>query len=258
MRFSAIADTDVGISKDINQDSIVVKHALYGDTEVLMAIICDGMGGLSNGELASATVIRMFSKWFDKSISQELKSVDMEVICGKWLHMIRTVNLKILEYGKKIKSSLGTTFSGILIVNDQYLIEHVGDSRIYHIDKKVKQLTTDQTYVAREVRRGNMTPEQAKTDKRRNLLLQCIGAVDNVEPEIAIGKIKNGIYMLCSDGLRHEISEDEMYKALMPDNLKDKNVMRKSARSLIDLVKSRQEKDNISIVLIKVNKEESK
>lgn len=57
MHFLATADTDVGISKNTNQDSVLIKQAAYDDDEVLMAIVCDGMGGLSKGELTSATVI---------------------------------------------------------------------------------------------------------------------------------------------------------------------------------------------------------
>ena len=63
MRFIVTADTDIGTTKDTNQDSVLVKHAIYQEQEVLMAIVCDGMGGLSKGELASATVIRAFNQW---------------------------------------------------------------------------------------------------------------------------------------------------------------------------------------------------
>ena len=137
------------------------------------------------------------------------------------------------------------------MINDLYLIVHVGDTRVYQIGDVLKQLTTDQTYVAREISRGNMTPEQAKTDKRRNMLLQCIGASRMVEPEVIMGRVQNGVYMLCSDGLRHEVTEDELYQTLCPNVLSNKEMMRNNARALIDLVKERKEKDNISIVVIK-------
>lgn len=65
MHFTFIAETDIGTTKDTNQDSILVKHGQYSGGEVLMAIVCDGMGGLSKGELASATVIRAFDKWLN-------------------------------------------------------------------------------------------------------------------------------------------------------------------------------------------------
>ncbi len=147
---------------------------------------------------------------------------------------------------------MGTTFSGILLIGNQYVIAHVGDSRVYHIGERMTQLTTDQTFVAREVSRGNLTPEQARIDKRRNLLLQCVGASRTVEPQVLCGTAEKGAYMLCSDGLRHEVTENEMYAALAPDKLTDKSAMHRQAKRLIEQVKAREEKDNISIVLIKV------
>lgn len=252
MRFTATADTDIGISKKTNQDSALIKHASYEKGEVLLSVICDGMGGLSKGELASATVIRAFSKWFDEELSYELESLDMQVIGAKWSLMLKELNAKILEYSKTNGiDGVGTTFSGILFAEDQFLIGHVGDSRVYHIGSELTQLTTDHTFVAREISRGNMTPEQAKNDKRRNLLLQCVGASKVVDPQIICGKAEKGAYMLCSDGFRHEISEAEMYESLNPINLINKAAMHGNARYLIDLVKSRNEKDNISVVLVK-------
>ncbi len=252
MRFMATADTDIGTSKNTNQDSVLIKHASTEDGEVLMAIVCDGMGGLSKGELASATVIRAFSKWFDEDLPFELESVDMNVIGGKWSLLLKDLNVQIAGYGSQMGVNLGTTFSGILLVGDQYLIAHVGDTRVYQIGASLNQLTTDQTFVAREVSRGTMTPEQAKTDKRRNLLLQCVGASKSVEPQILCGKAEKGAYMICSDGFRHEITEAEMYESLNPINFMNKNAMHSNAKYLIEQVKSRRERDNISVVLIKV------
>lgn len=251
MRYIATADTDIGISKSTNQDSVLIKQAVYDGGDILMAIICDGMGGLAKGELASATVIRAFSKWFEEELQFELDELDFDVIGGKWELLLKDLNKSISAYGNSIGQSLGTTFSGILFINDQYIIVHVGDSRVYRISSEAKVLTTDHTFVAREIRRGNMTPEQAKTDKRRNLLLQCVGASAVVEPEIIKGNAEKGVYMLCSDGFRHEISEKEISDAFNPEKLTDKAQMHFMARLLIDKNKERKEKDNISVLLIK-------
>lgn len=251
MRYTATADTDVGIVKPTNQDSILIKHASTDVGEVLMAIVCDGMGGLAKGELASATVIRSFSKWFHEALPRELEKPDMQIIGGKWSLMLKSLNSRIMEYGQKLGSNLGTTFSGILFINDQYVFVHVGDTRIYHIGTALTQLTTDQTFIAREIARGTMTPEQAKTDKRRNMLLQCVGASKVVEPQIVCGTAEKGVYMLCSDGFRHEISPAELYESLNPVNLMNDSAMHSNARYLIDLVKSRRERDNISVILVK-------
>lgn len=252
MHFISTADTDIGISKDTNQDSILIKHASVDNSEILLAVICDGMGGLSKGELASATVIRAFSKWFDEELPFELEFVDMQVIGAKWALMLKELNAQILEYSRANGiEGVGTTFSGILFVDDKYVIAHVGDTRIYRIGSMLKQLTTDQTFVAREISRGTLTLEQAKTDKRRNLLLQCVGASKMVEPEVICGQTEKGAYMICSDGFRHEISENEMYESLNPINLMNKDAMHNNAKYLIEQVKNRGEKDNISVVLVK-------
>lgn len=251
MRYVAIAESDIGIAKDINQDSILVKHATYGRKEVLMAVLCDGMGGLSKGELASATVIHAFEKWFSKDLLFELKDIDMNVIGGKWSLLLKTLNNRIQECGQKLGERLGTTFTGVLFIDNEYVIVHVGDTRMYHIGSSLKQLTEDQTYVAREVNRGTLTPEQAKTDKHRNMLLQCIGASQIVEPQIICGRVKQGVYMLCSDGFRHKITEDEIYKYLNFKRINSKQVMIRKCKYLISLIKQRKEKDNISVILIK-------
>ena len=238
MRFTVTADTDIGIAKGTNQDSVLFKHGTYSGGEVLMAVICDGMGGLTKGELASATVIRAFLDWYNKELPYELENLDL--------------NVKIIEYAKKNNITMGTTFTGVLFVGDEYVTVHVGDTRLYHIGNKLEQLTCDQTFIAREIRKGTMTAEQAKTDKRRNMLLQCVGASEILEPDVLIEKVEKGAYMLCSDGFRHEITEKEIVESLNPINLINQNAMHSNAKYLIELVKQRNERDNISVVLIKV------
>lgn len=252
MKFMATADTDIGISKKINQDSLLIKHAKIDEKEVLLAIICDGMGGLSQGELASATVVKSFSEWFNTVLNYGINRLNVQLIGQEWDHMLKELNSRILDYSDVTKSSgIGTTFTGILFVDNQYVIGHVGDTRVYHIGTSLKQMTTDQTYVAREISRGTMTLEQAKVDKRRNLLLQCVGASQKVEPEIIYGEAQKGVYMICSDGFRHEITEQEMYESLNPIHLMNKETMHSNAKYLIEQVKMRKEKDNISVILIK-------
>lgn len=251
MKYTVAADTDIGPRKETNQDSILVKHGQFQGEELVMAVICDGMGGLDRGELASATVIRAFDKWFNEELPRELHQMDMLVIGGKWEKLIKELNEQIGKYGAMFGVELGTTFSGILIAQEQYVLVHVGDSRIYHIDRELTQLTRDQTFVEREVERGTMTVEAAKRDRRRNLLLQCIGASKDVKPEIKFGFAEQGVYLLCSDGFRHEVSNLELTERLAPGRQGNRREMEENIRFVIDLVKSRGERDNISAVLVK-------
>ena len=117
MKFIGSASTDVGIVKETNQDSVCVKIAEFEKHgQVAMAVICDGMGGLAKGELASATVIRRFSDWFEKEFPKLINSYTKEKISGEWTRIIREQNQRILNYGKQIGVNLGTTLSVILII----------------------------------------------------------------------------------------------------------------------------------------------
>lgn len=251
MRFLATADTDIGISRNTNQDSALIMHALSTTGEVLLAVVCDGMGGLAKGELASAVVVRQFQRWFHEELCKELMPPDMEHIGVLWTQMLREINERIRVHGTHIGANLGTTFTGILFVDGRYLIGHVGDTRVYHLNTELRQLTEDQTVVAREMRNGLMTQEQAKRDSRRNMLLQCIGASRIVVPQILCGTVEKGIYLVCSDGFRHEITEQELFTTLRPHRYMDKEAMHLAAKQLIHLVKARQEHDNITAVLVK-------
>lgn len=255
MEYKIALQTDVGIKKETNQDSCCIKEAETSKGRVLMAILCDGMGGLSKGELASATLISAFNKWFESELPELLKEENLiESIAYRWGRLLKEQNQVIAAYGKSNNIQLGSTFTGILVLEDnRFLIGHVGDSRAYKItDQNIQILTEDQTVVAREIKNGRLTPEEAERDPRRNVLLQCVGASKVVEPAFYQGVVaQNECYMLCSDGFRHLVSPEEIFRAFAPANNKDEEIMSQHITELIDLNKFRHETDNITAVLIK-------
>ena len=254
MKYFGSAVTDIGNSKKTNQDSMCLKIAnTKNHGQVAMVIICDGMGGLDKGELASATVIRAFVHWFEKELPAKLDTYSWQALSAEWDKMIKAQNYKILEYSKKIYAEgVGTTISAMLIIEGKYMIAHVGDSRIYEISGDVRQLTEDQTYTQREIKRGNMTVEEAKTHPQKNKLLQCVGASRTVVPDMLFGDIyPNTVYLLCSDGFRNQLTNDEIHECFNPTNAGSIEAMEQNSKYLIDLVKGRKEKDNISAAVIK-------
>jgi serine/threonine protein phosphatase PrpC len=247
--------TDIGTKKPMNQDSLCLKIADTSVGTVVLAVICDGMGGLSKGELASATVIAAFSEWFDRELPSLIANNQLGIIQNEWERMIQEQNVRIGEYGQKIHAQLGTTLTALLMIDSQFLlIGHVGDTRVYRIDdQRIEILTDDQTLVGRELRRGTLTPEQAKVDPRRNVLLQCIGASKVVVPEFRYGKPMSGeVYMLCSDGFRNMITEEEIHRSFLPQTIWDEAAIEQKAIGLVELNKQRQETDNITVMLIKI------
>lgn len=270
--FIVAAQTDAGIVKKINQDSLSVKVAQTRCGEIAFAVLCDGMGGLELGEIASSHVVKRFEKWFYEDLMEWVHNEqDINLLFQQWNQLIHICNQEIVNYEKKIGSCMGTTLTILLLMGEQYYIAHVGDCRIYEMHGGIRQITKDQTFVAREVALGHMSEEQANTDERRNVLLQCIGVNDEVSPDFMQGKLEDEMsFLLCSDGFRHEITMQEILQYAhvnvmqqvkdvltkqqidISEREKIHNIMDQQLSYLLELNKNRNERDNISAILIKV------
>ena len=253
MEYIVSASTDIGITKKTNQDSAAVKGITVGGKKCVLGILCDGVGGLQLGEIASATMVKAFARWMAERMPYLVANgITEDIIKNEWAALIGEYNDKIRAYGQEHKASLGTTLAALLLMDDKYYIVNIGDSRVYEIKECAEVLTRDQTIVERELELGNITPEQAKIDPRRNILLQCIGVSDKVYPEFFSGERKqNSVYMLCSDGFRHEVTTQEIYEYFQPDNMTTAEQMKENEQALIELNKQRNERDNISVVTIR-------
>lgn len=254
MNYLVHASTDVGITKATNQDSLCVKVYNINGERITFAALCDGMGGLAKGELASATLIDAFSEWADKYLPGLYASGQLtdQLLRAHWDQIVSEQSKKIMSYGESVGIKLGTTVCAILITAERYYILNVGDSRAYEVSNEVKLLTRDQTLVQRELDSGLITEEQAANDPRRSILLQCVGASSSVYPDMFFGDTKcDATYFLCSDGFRHVITANEIYEAFRPEVLLNTDVMKNNADFLINLNKERKETDNISVALIR-------
>lgn len=245
--------SDIGITKEVNQDAVAIKVVDTDFGDVLFAIVCDGMGGFEKGEVASASMVSAMLKWFENDFPSLGNDFLFDDVKNQWNIIIQSMNEKIMNYGKLDRIKLGTTLSMILMFNNEYYIGHVGDSRIYKIADEIEILTEDHTLVNQKYKEGKITEDEIETDEERNVLLQCIGASRKVEPQFIKGTLKkDDVFMLCSDGFRHEISQNEMLASLSFDNLKDKNSINIEIAKLIDRAEQRKEEDNITAAVIKV------
>lgn len=250
--------SDIGIIKKVNQDAALVRQAETSRGDILFAVVCDGMGGLEKGELASSTVIAGMSDWFEQKFPHLLyHNFTSEQIKKSWIDELIELDNRISEYGKKQRIDLGTTITALLLVEDAYYICNVGDSRIYYLNDQIRQMTRDQSYVQQEIDMGRMTEEEALYSSQRNMLLQCVGAGTYLMPDFYFGEYKgNSAFLLCTDGFRHVITDQEIWDELRPDRLAGEQDIEARIRRLVELVKVRQEKDNITAVLIHAMEED--
>lgn len=280
MQFRGAGYSNVGRTKDTNQDSYAISIADTKVGNVALVIVADGMGGLEKGELASAEVVRTLSSWFAEKLPPSLEALETNIggfehfVEGQWHGLVQDLNLRIMRYGMQHRMNLGTTLTALLVIGARYSIVHVGDSRVYEItDKEVKQITTDQTFVKREIDAGRMTVEESLSHPNRNMLLQCLGSSKEVVPDIIHGTLrKDATYLLCSDGFRHVLTDQELKEKLCPKALNkawdaqaclDANGIISSGpepvvgvlSDMTTLVMDRKERDNITAVVLRVEGE---
>lgn len=255
MEYVVAAYTDTGTQKKTNQDSLCVRRAAIPQQgEAIMAVLCDGMGGLQKGELASAHAVQMFGMWFDQNLNYlpGLCAGYFEQVRQQWTALLLSLHSRIRGHSQRFDIQMGTTLTAILTYGGSYLTVNIGDSRIYEKKYALRQLTEDQSLVAREIALGRITKEQARHHPQRNILLQCLGVGDTVAPVFTGGTVAgNGLYLLCSDGFVQELSEEELDRSLDPMVLTTKDLLTRKLTELTDVCKQRGERDNITAVLFR-------
>lgn len=251
------AISDKGLIKESNQDNILVQIGEHNNSEFGLFIVCDGLGGLAFGEVASATAVTIFKKWWETQVAFFVKNTDDKEIIDSLKRAVIQANEEILEYSRKINQRVGTTLSALLILKNKYYIVHVGDSRVYCISETIAQLTEDHSYVAMQVKNRQMTEAEAKVSNKKNLLLQCLGIKQGIQIFSKVGKIKgNELFLVCSDGFYNTFDKWELLKTLKRWKYVNKITLQAQTKALVELVKQRKERDNISAIVISLDKAE--
>ena len=174
MDFIISASTDVGKKKAVNQDALLVRCITARGASIVFAALCDGMGGFSQGEIASATVLHAFEKWSRESLPKLCEQDFSDAtIKAQWFAIVDDMNTLICEYGMRKGIKIGTTLTTMLLTEARAYILNIGDTRAYEICDGIRQITRDHSLVAREVEQGRLTPEEAERSPKRNILTQC-------------------------------------------------------------------------------------
>lgn len=252
MDFFIAGATNAGRKRKENQDNFFVEQFAAEQGNVAFAVLCDGMGGLNHGEVASQSIVAAFFQWTHEILLHRMEdNWDDQDIRHQWTAIIEEQNERIRLYGQERGESLGSTVTVLLLTGKRYYILNVGDSRAYELSDTARQLTLDHTVLADELQRGNLSAEQARDYPLSHVLTKCVGVAPRVTPDFFFGETKaNAVYLLCSDGFRNRISEEEMYAAIMPQGDQVIPWLREASEQLIGLNMERGETDNISVVAI--------
>ncbi|HEX7879764.1 MAG TPA: Stp1/IreP family PP2C-type Ser/Thr phosphatase [Candidatus Eisenbacteria bacterium] len=216
LRICAI--TDPGLKRSGNEDSFEwwPRNPEEADQRGILLLVCDGMGGAQAGERASHLAV------------ETIVRVWREAPPGDPVSAIRTAfeaaNTAVNDESRADPSrrGMGTTGTAVVIIGSDLVVAHVGDSRAYLADgASLTQLTADHSLVAHLVERGQITPEEARVDPRRNVVTRSIGVTPQIEVDVTehTGALTPGsTVLLCSDGLHGVVSDEEIGEHLaLPD-----------------------------------------
>jgi protein phosphatase len=234
-RFTGL--TDPGLPRSVNQDNY------YLDPDGRFFIVADGMGGHAGGQEASQIATKQIQAYLDEHW-------DSDIPCDVLLQeAFDRANQGILEdqYHHPERGDMGTTAVVVAFRQDKPWYAHIGDSRLYRLrEAKLEQITEDHTWVARALKVGDITLEQAKVHPWRHVLFQCLGRKDLHQIDIDLFDVQPGdCLLMCSDGLTEEVSDE-----LISEVLQSSDTCEEAVTKLVEAAKQAGGSDNITVVII--------
>lgn len=238
--------TDIGKKRKLNQDFVYVSDEPVGNLPNLF-IVADGMGGHKAGDYASKctveTMIREIRSSFEKNPVRILSKA------------IRVANDQIRRKAKQDENlyGMGTTVVAASCLGRYLQVANVGDSRLYIINDKIRQITRDHSLVEEMVRMGGIDREAARNHPDKNIITRAIGARDTVEIDFFHEELKQGdIVLMCSDGLTNMLEDEEISSIL-----REKTTIQERAAKLVETANNNGGKDNIAVIIIDTFAKES-
>ena len=231
----AIKHTDTGRQRRMNEDNAFARAPLFA--------VADGMGGAQAGEVAAQVAVDVLEHGLPDGPGSE-----EERLAG----LVREANVRIHQLSRTNPemAGMGTTMTAAYLADDDELaIAHVGDSRLYCVrDGKLTRLTRDHSLVEELVQEGKLTPQEADEHPQRSIITRALGNEGEVVVDHMTWRAQAGdVYLICSDGLTSMIPE-----AQVADLLGAHADLRRAARALVDAANAAGGRDNITVVLFRI------
>lgn len=254
MRIVCGGASDIGRLRSNNEDCYRMVESMR------LFVVSDGMGGEAHGEVASALAVETIVKHCmdgDANPATSLYGDPQPGLGDKARRLASAVHLanrKIFQSAEEHpeQHGMGATLTAAWIDDGKLSIAHVGDSRAYLLRSgTLQQLTNDHSLVAEQVRRGILTAAEADQSEMQSVLLRALGTHEQVDVEAQENALFPGdILLLCSDGLTRMVTEPEIAGTLQVETSPQR-----AAEKLIELANDNGGQDNITVVVVRLQKD---
>ena len=231
--------TDTGLIRHENQDAFGFAQLPGG---YAVAVVCDGMGGVAGGSIASTVAVETFIRTLTETVhSGHTDRAVQEAVTAA------NAAIRQRAAGHPELKSMGTTLVSALVKGDKVLISNVGDSRAYLAGADgLRQISRDHSLVEDMVEKGDLTRDEARHHPRRNLITRALGTEPGVAADAFPLKWQQGDFLLlCSDGLINTVSDQELLFEVIHSEPLDTCLDR-----LLALSRQRGAPDNVTAVLL--------
>lgn len=265
---TAAARSDPGQTHRLNQDSVLALLRPPQETSTAgLFVVADGMGGHQAGEVASMLAVETMREqlaWLLQPadgaatiLSDAAAVTDEEAamqLARRLESAVTEANRRIFNYAQENPAhagNLGTTLTGLLIVDNLAAIANVGDSRTYVCrNSTLVQITDDHSYIASLVRQGQIDPEDVYTHPRRNVITRSLGNSERVAVDTWVMAVEPGDrFLLCSDGLWEMVQGTDALASFVTRDEAPASIV----TALIDAANAAGGRDNIGAVVVDVN-----
>lgn len=235
------AKTDKGKVRNINQDAYA-SNVLSGGAA--FAVICDGMGGASAGDIASKTAVEIISQYVLNGYNKAMTSDDIIRLLD---NAIVSANIEVYSLSQKDESlnGMGTTVVAAVVTESLAVICNIGDSRAYVVNDDLKQITRDHSVVQTLVESGKLSPEEARVHPEKNVITRALGVEENILTDSYCIEIsENDKILLCTDGLSNYATTESILRII------NNNALDKITDLLINEANLGGGRDNITAAVI--------
>ena len=230
--------TDVGMVRQVNQDYVFTTGKPLGILQNLF-VVADGMGGHQAGDYASKCTVEVMIKEIAKSEGEDIERVLVKAIKAANREIIKEAS------GDEHLKGMGTTVVAATVKEQMLYFANVGDSRLYLINDKIRQLSKDHSLVEEMVRLGGIKAEEARNHPDKNIITRAIGVKENVEPDIYEYRLKkDDIILMCTDGLSNMVEDEDMFNIV-----KGSRDVVEAVQMLIEKANSNGGRDNIGVIV---------
>jgi protein phosphatase len=267
IRVSVFGKTDVGRTRDHNEDCFLVANLSTGEASLqpdvrehtlgprgTLLVVADGMGGAAAGEVASAMATETIYQHLAETWCTDSDDTPQQ-FAYRLKEAVERANAGIHQYAKEHPDlrGMGTTTTAVGILADHLYLTQVGDSRAYLVRNGTAiQLTKDQSLMQRLVDAGELTEEEAEVSERRNIILQALGPEAKVKVDLTHQDMRRGdCLVLCSDGLSGQVKKEEIAEVVSQPG----KALTEMCGELIQMANERGGPDNITVLVARVDGE---